>query len=293
MEILLTGATGFIGTHLLTDLAHWHRLYALTRQNPLLKKDGLTWLPGDLSWHDFASSLPDKIDAAVCLAQSKVYRQFPEQAHDIFDVNVRSTLALLEYARRAGARIFIFTSTANVYRQSSQRITEDFAVEPNSFYARSKRMAEMLVESYAKFFNCIVLRLFTAYGPGQKEMLIPNLIERVRHDQPLQVQGQHGFKTSPVYVGDVKNVILRILEREKISPGFEIFNVGGDEMLGIYELGLLIGKALNTTPHFDYIAGDEPPGWMADTSKLKAALGLGSFTSFASGIKQMVERVIE
>jgi len=288
MDILVTGASGFVGSHLLTDLIHGHRLYALTRQKPPSQQDGVTWLSGDLSRNDFVLSLPDRMDAVICLAQSKAYRQFPEQARDIFEVNVNSTLSLLEYARRAGVQTFIFASTANVYRQSHGRIAEDFDLAPLSFYARSKRMAEMLVESYAEFFHCVVLRLFTVYGPGQKEMLIPNLIERVRNNIPLQVQGEHGFVTSPIYVSDVTKIIQIILERDHVVSGFDLLNVGGDEALGILELGHIIGNALNRAPQFDRIPGDQPEGWVADNSRLKNAMGLKSFISITDGIRKTV-----
>jgi len=290
MDILLTGASGFIGGHLVTQLSQKHQLFALTRQPSRLERKGLSWISGDLSQPDLPASLPEKIDAVVCLAQSRAYRQFPEKANDIFNVNVLGTFVLLDYARRAGARTFIFTSTANVYRQSSSQINEEFDLEPRSFYASTKRMAEMLIESYAEFFNCIVLRLFTVYGPGQKEMLIPNLVERIRNGQPLQVQGKHGFKTSPLYVDDLKRIIDKLLKRENPTPDFQVFNVGGDEMLGIYELGIAIGAALKLAPKFEYVKGAESLGWIADNSKLKAALDLHSFIPFTDGIEKITER---
>lgn len=288
MNILLTGATGFIGGHLRNDLSITHQLFAIARQEQSLKKDKVKWFHGDLAGLDFLSSLPAKIDAVICLAQSRAYRQFPEKVQDIFNVNVRSTMLLLEYARCAGAHTFVFASTANVYKKSSQPIAENFVIEPLSFYARSKRMAEMLVESYAEFFNCTILRLFTVYGPGQKGMLIPNLIERVKNSSPLHVQGTHGFMTSPIYISDVKNVIRKILEEENIKPDFKILNVGGDEMLGIFELGSVIGEALDCSPKFDYLPGDEPAGWIADNSKLKSALDIEVFMPIRDGIKLVV-----
>lgn len=290
MDILLTGATGFIGSYLLPGLVHSHRLYAMTRQNLPPNRLGLNWIFGDLSIPGSITSLPSKIDAVVCLAQSRAYRQFPEQAQDIFEVNTRATLALLEYARRAGAHTFIFTSTANVYRQSGQRISENFPIEPLSFYARSKQMAEMLVEAYREYFDCTVLRLFTVYGPGQRNMLVPNIIEKIQKGEPLQVQGKHGFKISPIYISDVIQIFQKLLEREHAKPGFEIYNIGGDELLGIYQLGSLIGQALNSSPNFEFIPGIEPKGWMADIAKIRAALELGIFISMQDGLKTVIEQ---
>jgi UDP-glucose 4-epimerase len=289
MKFLLTGATGFIGSNLQAKLLQNHQVYSITRKPPPTSHDDrLTWLQADLSKPDSISGMPASIDAVVYLAQSRAYRRFPGEAQDIFNVNVRSTLALAEHARISGVRTFVFASTANVYRLSPERISEEWVVEPTSFYARTKRMAEMLMESYADFFNCTVLRLFTVYGPCQTETLVSDLIERVRFGRPIQVQGQHGFKTSPVYVGDVKDVILRLLEREKFSSGFEVFNVGGDEMLGIRELAVAIGEALNVSPVFDYTEENEPTGWMANNAKLKTTLSLETFLSIRDGIKRVL-----
>lgn len=290
MDILLTGATGFIGRHLGTALTSKHRVFGLTKRQHPQNSKGIIWLNGDLTSPGFVDILPQRIDAILCLSQSRSYRSFPDQAADIFNVNVAGTQALLEYARQVGISKFFYASTANVYRQSNQRISEDFSIEPTTFYARSKRMAEMLVESYADFFRCTVLRFFTVYGPGQKDMLIPNLVERVRNGQPLQVQGKHGFKTSPIYVDDISCIFRELIEQEQVAPGFDVLNVGGDEMLGIFELGVLIGEALQVMPHFTYSLGDEPPGWIADNSKLKTVLGNVSFTSFSEGIRQMITK---
>jgi UDP-glucose 4-epimerase len=288
MEILITGATGFIGEHLRSELVPRHLVLATTRGAAMTESPNLIWRQADLSYSAFVSALPPHVDAVVCLAQSRAYRQFPDQVEDIFNINVRATLSLLEYARKAGASTFLYASTANVYRQSSQKISEDWPVEPATFYARSKRMAEMMVESYAGFFDAVVLRLFTVYGPGQKEMLIPNLIDRVRQNRSIQVQGKYGFKISPIFVGDVTDIIIRFLERKTDLMGSHIFNVGGDEALGVYDLGLVIGETLALAPRFDYVPGEEPAGWVADSSRLKRELGLAGFLPFREGMKNVI-----
>ena len=59
-------------------------------------------------------------------------------------------------------------------------------------------------------------------------------------------------------------------------------------MLGIYELGLKIGKVFNRSPRFEYLQGEEALGWAADSSKLKSVLNLDTYTSFEDGLKRLL-----
>lgn len=290
MNVLLTGATGFIGGHLRTQLTQRHELCALIRERGRFKDEGnSTWIQADLSDSTAELVLPDGIDAIVCLAQSKAYRDFPEKAWEVFSVNVSSVLRLLEYARHHGVKTFILASTANVYRPCHEPISESCPPDPTSFYGRSKRIAEMLVESYAPYFRCLTLRLFTVYGPGQAGTLIPSLIDRVRNDGPIQLPGGSGLRLTPVYVADVCRIIQTALEAAEAAPGFEVFNVGGDDELSIHQMGSIIGDVLGTGPRFEIVPGDQPGGWMADNSKLKERFRDLNLTPFLEGISRTLE----
>lgn len=286
MNILLTGGTGFIGSHLLRNLTQQHAVYAIARKSFSDNDVECRWLQGDLSSPETMSleAVPSTIDTIIYLAQSKTYRDFPEKAEDMLNVNINSVFKLLEFARVRGIKKFIYASTANVYQKSHSLISETSPLAPLTFYARSKRMAEMLLESYAEYFHCVALRLFTVYGSGQEGMLIPSLVEKVIKKQPIQVQGQKGFKLSPIYVGDVISVIRSFLER-KTQPGFDIFNVGGDQSLNIFDIGTTIGSVLGITPQFEFLGSDEPTGWLSDSSKLKNKLGFDHFIGLADGIQ--------
>lgn len=288
MDILLAGASGFIGGHVRKALLQTHHVFALTREGSPEQERGVEWIRADLAEAARSLPFPDKVEAVVYLAQSRQYREFPEKAWPIFNVNVQALMMVLEYARQCGASRFLFASSANVYKRSDRRITERSALQPTSFYARSKRIAELLVESYADYFHCVIFRLFTVYGPGQQGMLIPSLVERVRHGQPIEIRGRRGFKLTPVYVTDVCAAVQAALERPGISNGCEVFNVGGDEALSIYNLGCGIGKAVKIRPQFDFVKGEREAGWMADSSKLKRTFKLPKFVPFEEGIGRVV-----
>jgi nucleoside-diphosphate-sugar epimerase len=283
VDVLITGATGFIGTHVRRQLAGKHRVFAVTRQLNPPSGDVVTWISANLADRDIALRLPAHVDTVVYLAQGRRYREFPEGVWDVFDANVLGLMSILEYARHHDVSRFILASTANVYRRSDEYITEDAVTEPRTFYARSKRAAELLLAAYADLFRCVVLRLFTVYGPGQRGALIPSLIGRVRSRRAIQIEGQEGLKVSPIFLADVSAVIQAVLEHDAGTVGLDIFNVGGDETTTVLSLGGLIGHMLQTVPEFEFAPG-EPSGWVADTSKLKRAVGLQSFVTLEEGL---------
>jgi UDP-glucose 4-epimerase len=283
VDVLVTGATGFIGTHVRRRLAGKHRVFAVSRDMNPSSDDAVTWISADLADHDMAHRLPEHVDGVVYLAQGRRYREFPAGARDVFDANVLGLMSLLEYARAHGVGRFILASSANVYRRSEGPITEAGVTEPRTFYARSKRAAELLLASYEDFFRCVVLRLFTVYGPGQSSALIPSLIERVRSQRPIQIEGREGLKVSPIFLDDVSGAIQAVLEQDAVPTGLDIFNVGGDETATVIGLGGLIGRVLRMVPQFEFIPG-EPFGWVADSSKLKGAVGLRSFVTLEEGL---------
>jgi UDP-glucose 4-epimerase len=286
MNVLLVGATGFVGRYVRQSLSRNHHIFALSRRNLQPDEAGLTWVSADLSRDDLSVSIPERIDAIIHLAQARGYRDFPEQGWDMFNVNVRSVMALLEYSRYSGVKTFIYSSSANVYRSSYERLDETAPIEPASFYARSKRMAELLLESYASILKCVVLRLFTVYGPGQTDRLLPSLIARVKQEQAILVQGSQGINVSPIYVEDVVTAVQLALEQDARGPGLDIFNIGGEESVSILELGQTIGSVLNTSPKFEFEGRENPPGWMSDNSKAREDLGFQATVRIGEGIKR-------
>ena len=288
MNVLIVGATGFVGRYVRRSLSRDHHVFALFRKNPPPDEPGLTWISADLSHADPSPSLPERMDAIIYLAQGRGYRKFPEQAWDTFNVNVRSAMALLEYARRSGIKTFIYASSANVYQRSHEPLNETAPVKPASFYARSKRMAELLLESYTGFFRCVILRLFTVYGPGQADMLLPSLIARAKKGQEIHVQGRQGIKLSPIYVEDVSVAVQLVLEQDAGAPGLSILNIGGEESLSIHELGQKIGSALNIAPKFRFEGLEDPPGWTSDNSKARKKLGFCATVRIDEGIRRTV-----
>jgi UDP-glucose 4-epimerase len=284
MRIVVTGAGGFLGRHLVAELGSRHELVALTRRPPEPELRGLArWVIGDLRELD-VSALPDRIDAVIHLAQSSRYREFPAGAEDMFAVNVASTFALLEYAREAAASTFALASTGGVYGYSAEPVTESDQPRPTTFYFRSKLAAEALVEGYAEHFRPLTLRFFFIYGPGQKRMLIPVLAAKVAAREDIVIEGDPGLRINPIYVEDA----ARVFEPALASGATGTFNVAGDEQVTISELVALMGETAGERPRVRHEAARTDGDLVADCSRMREELGVRPQVSLAAGLRSVV-----
>ena len=283
--IVITGATGLIGRGLVAAMAAGNELHCVARE-PQKFKD-LAWHTHDLSQPGEVNGLPARTDAVVYLAQSEFFRDFPEKSGEIFQVNTTSLLKLLEYARKANCRKFVFASTGGVYGTSERPMTETTPVAADGnlgFYLVSKLCSEMLVQGYARFFEAVILRFFFVYGPGQRRsMLVPRLIDWVRKGQPIDLQGPDGLRINPTYVADA----VAATENALRMPGGHTINVAGPETLSMREIAAAIGKAVGREPRFK--VSDATPGHLvADIGRMRELLGPPK-VGFAEGVRRMLE----
>lgn len=239
MNILITGATGFIGMHLSKRLLEkGHNLILISRSEvPVSTKTKIIF--ADLGTRGFSDQFPQNVDCVIHLAQSNKYRQFPQGASDMLHVNVDATNELLEWSRKAAIKKFIFTSTANVYEPSNELLTEENPTMPTSYYGASKRAAEILAQQYQKYFQVDILRLFTVYGPGQKNMLIAKTIEKIKSNQIITLPAGAGIYLTPVFVGDTIFVINNLLHLPN-SQKARVLNVCGNQVFSLAEIITII-----------------------------------------------------
>jgi UDP-glucose 4-epimerase len=284
MRILVTGAGGFLGRHVVRLLGMRHEVIALSRRPPEPQlKDIAHWVTCDLRNPDL-SGLPDRIDAVVHLAQSTLYREFPDGAQDMFAVNVASTFALLEYARTVSARAFVLASTGGVYGHSMAPLKESAPPRPTSFYFRSKLMAESLVAGYAEHVTALTFRFFFIYGPGQQRMLVPTLASRVKAGEEIVIEGDPGICVNPIYVDDA----ARVFEPALTSGASGIFNVAGDEKATISELVGMIADAAGERARVTHVLPRVQGDLVADTSRMRTELGVRPQVGLAEGLRSLV-----
>lgn len=245
MNILVTGASGFIGRNLVSLLANSSQrdtVFAVARRVPQNASSNVQWITADLGTEDWTKYLPDfDIDVVIHLAQSNHYREFPNQARDIFNVNVRATVELAEWAFKHNAKRFVFTSTGNVYGFKDKVHSEDDSCDPDGMYGASKLSAEILLKPFSQYMEVLVLRLFGVYGPRQTNAMLPNLIESFLVGSEITLAGNIGVKFNPIYVDDCTAIITRLIETPMDSQ-FNVLNVGGSEVIDIGKIARFLEK---------------------------------------------------
>jgi UDP-glucose 4-epimerase len=285
-NILITGGHGLLGRHAIEALRQHHRVHALVRAAAPEAAQGVTYQCVDLSQDWSAASLPRAIDVVIHLAQSSRFREFPEQALDVFRVNVDSTARLLDYARQAGARKFIYASSGGIYGAGPDAFHENSPIVDHGrlgYYLGSKVCGEVLAQSYASAMDVSILRFFFMYGAGQRRsMLIPRLVDNVRQGRPVTLQGADGIRINPVHVGDA----LAMVESCLTAAGSRTINVAGPDKLSLREIAAIIGLQLGVEPKFE-LSGGVPADLIGDNELMAAALGR-PLTRFVAGVKDVL-----
>lgn len=268
--VLLTGASGLLGKEVIQALVKENlTVFSLTKNSQNIP--GCHNITVDFSINWSSQNLPNKIDAVIHLAQSNYYKDFPNSATDIFGVNVASTSSLLDYARMAKAKIFIYASTGGLYGGSEfyhKEIQRPLFNVDNNFYFSSKSCSEILIHNYKHMFKTIIFRPFFIYGSNQaRHMLIPRLFDKVASGNSIPICGNNGIKINPIHVNDAANALILALN----SNESRIYNLGGPEALSIREISELFGKHLRTKPKFQH-SNDYSQNLLGDISLLSNEL---------------------
>jgi len=232
-KILITGATGFIGNYLIHELTKNHKIIGISKKKIKSSKN-------------FISSSAD-----ITKSNLKIKNQFTDIIHmaaysDVnycnlnptkcYELNVKSTQKMLEIARKNDSN-FIFLSSSHVYGNPiKQPIVEDSLCNPSTHYASSKRMSEILCETYAKTYglDIQVARLFSVYGPkSSKSNLIFNIIDQIINKSKI-ILGNTYPKRDFIFISDVIMGLTKILNSKK--KGFQVYNLGSGKSISVENL---------------------------------------------------------
>lgn len=278
MRVLVTGATGFVASHLVPRLVRdGHEVLALGHHRERLPA-GLGVVPVEADLSKPIGELPP-FDAVVHLAQANV--PFPDGALELFRVNVASTAELLEHARRQQAARFVYASSGSVYGLGDDAVGEDDPRRAADYYGATKRSGEALVTAYRDHVGTAILRFFTPYGPGQRGRLIPGLIARVSSGEPVSLRAGGRPRLTPIYIDDAVEAIVRSLETDEHL----VVNVGGDEVVSISELADAIGGAVGRQPLFEHGDGDVAGDLIAKNDRLHELLGSRALVRLDEGLR--------
>ncbi|MBW1710549.1 MAG: NAD(P)-dependent oxidoreductase [Deltaproteobacteria bacterium] len=291
MRILLTGASGFIGRNLARHMAMNSNYEVICLARRLLHVEeshpDLQYIQADLSRSGWTQRLPSRIDVVCHLAQSSQYRDFPGGARDMMAVNIEGTFELLEWARGASVKKFIFTSTGNVYAPSENPLKEDDPLGPSSMYGASKAAAEMIITPYGDLYNCSILRLFGVYGPGQTGMLIPTMIKKIRDGGRITLDGGVGLRFTPLFIEECLKMLDWVVNDGTTSKGVDVYNLCGAEVITLRQAVDHLGELMGIQPNTETTCG-EITSLIGDNRKLAEAMQYSPRIGYLEGLKKTV-----
>ncbi len=312
MRILVTGAAGFIGSHLCERLCgRGDQVVGFDSFDPFypreVKQRNLTALRGDARFtlvegdirdpealkRAFATARPEVV---VHLAALAGVRPSLMDATRYADVNVTGTQRIIDAVREHGARRLVFASSSSVYGLDSQPPFKesDPCLKPVSPYASTKRSGELLLFTahhlYALDITC--LRFFTVFGPRQRpDLAIHKFARRIAAGQPIELFGDGSTSRDYTFIDDIVDGVVASVDQAASEPGYRIYNLGGSRPVPLSKLVELLAAALGKQPLVTY--GLEQPGDMkrtlADVTLSRQALGYAPKVSMEDGIARFVD----
>ena len=241
--ILVTGATGFIGRHVVAALAdRGCRVVALQHRTELpadVQSRCERVVSGDIRDPDIQKEALQNV-RSVCHLSAYIPARINDlaEAPPCYLINAQATLELGAAAANQGVRRFVYMSTGNMYAPSATPRTEDdnlFPVEYATGYFVSKLAAELYLTHIAKrtTMEVLILRVASPYGPGEpREKVIPNFLRLAAQGQELRIVNGGRARYNFVYVTDVAECVVKALDHG--DPG--VYNVASGEHTSVREL---------------------------------------------------------
>lgn len=317
MTIVVTGAAGFIGSHVAAALLdrgetvlgidNLNDYYSVAlkeaRLARLTARPGFRFIKANVSDRTAVEALAPDFAAAtgvVHLAAQAGVRYSLENPYAYVDANVTGQVAMLEAARRMPKlRHFVYASTSSVYGANKKMpfSVEDRVDSPMSIYAATKKAAEMMTYAYCHLykFSATGLRFFTVYGPwGRPDMAAYLFADAIMAGRPIRVFNEGRMKRDFTYVDDIAAGVLAALDRPAAPDAngapHAVYNLGNNRtedlmrFIGIIEESL--GRKANMT--MEPIQAGDVPETSADIEASRRDLGYEPTTSIETGLPRFV-----
>lgn len=326
MNILVTGAAGFIGMHVaerlladgnnVTGLDNLNDYYDVSlkqaRLERLRRHAAFTFERIDLADAERMRALfsAGKFECVVHLGAQAGVRYSLSHPQVYVDSNVSGTVNVLEGCRHHGVRHLVFSSTSSVYGMNEKMpfSPHDGANHPLSIYSSTKRAGELLCHNYAALFALpvTVLRFFTVYGPWGRPDMSPILFaQKMLAGESIDVFNGGHHRRDFTYVDDVVEAVVR---SARVIPGvdsswdakhpdpassrapFRIYNLGNSEPVELLRFIRLLEQSLGVAARMNFLPmqpGDVPDT-LADVSDLERAIGYRPQVSIEEGVRRFV-----
>ena len=327
MRVLVTGAAGFIGSHLSERLlARGDEVLGYDNLNayydPALKEARLARLTPQDGFSFVRASLEDRaaLEAAfddfkpqrvVNLAAQAGVRYSLENPHAYIESNIVGFLNILEACRHRGIEHLVYASSSSVYGANRKLpfAVEDSVDHPVSLYAASKKANELMAHTYSHLFGLPTtgLRFFTVYGPwGRPDMALFLFTKKILAGEPIDVFN-HGHHTRDfTYVDDIVEGVIRTLDRvpgpdpayDPLAPTpasslapYRVYNIGNHQPVQLLRYLEVLEDCLGRKAEKRLLPmqpGDVPDT-EADVEALRRDTGYSPATPIETGVRRFVE----
>ena len=309
MNILVTGAAGFIGFHTCLSLQTKHKVYGLDNLNNYydvnLKKSRLKILKKNKDFEFLKTDIQNKnlhnkfkrikLDIIINLAAQAGVRHSLKDPFSYIDSNILGQINLLEFAKKIKIKKFIYASSSSVYGGNEKM---PFSVKhrvdkPISLYAASKKSTELLAECYSHLFKikCIGLRFFTVYGPwGRPDMATFIFTKKILENKKINIFNYGNMKRDFTYIDDIVKGIKGAVNL-KGDYKHKIYNLGNNKPESLKRFIAIIEKKLGIKAKRNLLPMQ--PGDVAKTSanivESRKELNFNPKTSIIEGIPRFID----
>ncbi len=314
MTVLVTGAAGFIGSHVAQALLRrGDDVIGIDNLNSYyelrLKHDRLAWLEGEEGFTFHQGDIADRrfvealgaaypgLTGIVHLAAQAGVRYSRTHPHDYASANLAGHLCVLELARGLrGLRHMVYASSSSVYGADATSPFDETqrVAEPMSLYAATKRADELMSHCYAIQYGVPLtgLRFFTVYGPwGRPDMAYFLFARAIRDGKPITLFDGGRLQRDFTYIDDIVSGVIGVLDRPPTTePPARLLNIGNHHARAVHELVALLEAGLGRKALINNVPrpNSEVLSTVADISRLKELTGLTPTTDLSEGIARFL-----
>lgn len=301
-KVLVTGGTGFIGSHLVEALLGAGAVISVLRQkqSPTIPNlegmtDNICIIQADLLESRSLEFLgEDQFEYLFHLSANTDFQSSIINPIKDLQQNTISTLNILEKLKKISPETrIIFASTAYVFTGGSETpIKEDDATHPLVPYGISKLASERYVSTYSSLFGLrtATVRMFSVYGPRLQKQIVYDFMRRLTADPTrLEILGSGTETRDMSYVGDVVRGLTLVAEAAPLVG--EAYNLASGQQTTTLQIAQEIAQSIGIEPAFEFTGNDrtgDPRCWFADTSRIRA-LGYRPQVDFGTGIRKTLD----